>query len=210
MADVLLEVRAELDVPGETGRQARVFALWLACLLLALVVSAYRRPVVPESVRGTSDEAAVSASFRRERVGIALSLGLLLPGALTLFLTHRHRRGGAHARGITIDVTADGELRVWGNGYGQRVALEGAEIQERLVDLYSGRLGSWRQRRLAVRGRKVLPGSPSLLELGTVATTEDEALGLPLVGGEGDCIEVGRADYLAILDLTRKQAEPRA
>lgn len=206
MSDVVLEVRAELDVPGETGRQARVFALWCACLLLAVVVAAYRRPVIPEGARGTDAQEQLLADFRRERTLIALSLGLALPGALTLLLTHLHRRGGAHARGIVIDVTADGELRLWGKGYGQRVLLEGAEITERLVDLYSGRMGAWRERRLSVRGRKVLPGSPSLLELGTVAEEADERLGLPLVGGEGDCVELTRADYLALVERVRAAA----
>jgi hypothetical protein len=203
MSDVVLEVRAELDVPGETGRQARVFALWCACLLLAVVVAAYRRPVVPQRARDTDEQQQILASFKRERLTIALALGLALPGLGTLLLTHRHRRGGAHARGIVVDVTRDGQLRLWGRGYGQRVLLEGAEVQERLVDLYSGRMGSWRERRLSIRARKVLPGSPSVFELGTLAEAEDERLGLALVGGEGDCIELRRADYLAVLEQVR-------
>ncbi|MBM4376240.1 MAG: hypothetical protein FJ095_14245 [Deltaproteobacteria bacterium] len=208
MSEVILEVRGELDVPGETGRQARVFALWFAFLLLAVVVASYRRPSIPERARGTDEGVQLLAAYRRERATIALSLGLLLPGLATAWLTHRHRRGGAHARGIVVDITSDGELRLWGRGYGQRVLLEGAEVSERLVDLYSGRLGAWRERRISVRSRKVLPGSPSLLELGTLADDADERVGLPLVGGEGDCIEVARADYLAIVQRIRALVDP--
>ncbi|MBM4359974.1 MAG: hypothetical protein FJ096_17865 [Deltaproteobacteria bacterium] len=206
MSDVVLEVRAELDVPGETGRQARVFALWCASLLLAVVVSAYRRPTVPEKARGTDEQQQILSNFKRERFTIALALGFVFPGLGTLLLTHRHRRGGEHARGIIVDVTEDGQLRLWGRGYGQRVLLEGAELQERLVDLYSGRMGSWRERRLSIRARKVLPGSPSSLELGTLAETSDERLGLSLVGGEGDCVELTRADFLAIREHVRQFA----
>jgi len=205
MSDAEFEVQAELDVPGETGRQTKVFGLWCACLFAAVVVSAYRRPIVPENVRGTDEQEQVLQAYRAERTGVALSLGLLLPGALTMLVTHRHRRRGAHARGITIDMTGDGEVRLWGRGYGQRLLLDGAEITERLVDLYSGRMGSWRQRRLSLRARKALPGSPSLLELGTLADESDETLGLPLVGGEGDCVELSRADYLALVERIRQR-----
>jgi len=51
-----------------------------------------------------------------------------------------------------------------------------------------------------------LRGSPSLLEIGTLAEPEDEDLALGLVGGEGDCVEVTRADYLALLDRIRTSA----
>jgi len=216
MSEAVLEIRGELDVPGETGRQARVFALWVACLLLSVVVAAYRRPRIPERARGTDEGVQLLAAHRRERATIALSLGLLLPGLATAWLTHRHRRGGAHARGIVVDITSDGELRLWGRGYGQRVLLQGAEVSERLVDLYSGRMGAWRERRLSVRACKVLPGNPSVLELGTLADQVDEQVGLPLVGGEGDCVEVSHADYLALVQRVRAlvdlaaEAEERA
>lgn len=206
MSDVDLEVRAELDVPGETGRQTAVFALWCACLLLAVIVAAYRRPVVPERARDTAQQGQLLAEFKRERLTIAFVLGLALPGVGTLLMTRRHRRGGAHSRGIVVDVTRDGELRLWGRGYGQRVVLEGAEVKERLVDLYSGRMGAWRERRLTVHARKMVSGSPPTLELGTVADEADEALGLPLVGGEGDCVELARADYLAVRERVRALA----
>lgn len=205
MPEVLLEVRGELDVPGETGRQARVFALWFAFLLLAVVVASYRRPVVPERARGTDEGVQMLEAHRRERAGIALTLGLALPGLITAWLTHWHRRGGGHARGIVVDVTKDGELRLWGRGYGQRVLLEGAEVTERLVDVYTGRMGAWRQRRLSIRARKVLPGSPSILELGALAEDADERLGLALVGGEGDCVELRREDFLAIVSAVRER-----
>ena len=206
MSEVVLEVRAELDVPGETGRQVKVFALWCACLFAAVVVSAFRRPVIPERDRGTDAQQLIMEGHRGERAAIALLLGLVLPGALTWSLTHRHRRGGQHARGINLDVTASGELRLWGRGYGQSVVLPGAEVSERMVDVYSGRLGAWRERRLSVRARMTLRGSPSLLEIGTLAEARDEDLALGLVGGEGECVEVTRADYLALLDRIRTSA----
>jgi hypothetical protein len=206
MPDVILELRAELDVPGETGRQARVFAVWLASLLFAMVVSAYRRPIVPERQRDGHGEHALMTQFRRERALIAVVFGLALPALVTVAITHHRRRGGGHARGIVIDITSAGQLRVWGRGYGQRVALDGAEVSERLVDIYSGRLGAWRERRLSVRGRTVIAGSPAVLELATRAVEADDDGELALVGGEGDCIELARADYLTLLARIRKVA----
>jgi hypothetical protein len=189
-ADLRATVRAELDVPGETRRQLSVFLLWLACLACAVAVAVARRP------RG--EEAALDA-HTRERLAIAAGLGLGLPSLLTFWITHRRRRGGPHARGIVVDVTSAGELRLWGRGYGQRVPLDGADVSERLVDVYSGRLGAWRQRRLVVRARRAIPGMPGELHVATPATEADEALGLALVGGEGDCVELSREDYLSVL-----------
>lgn len=200
MSDVVFAVKVELDVPGETGRQAKVFALWSLCLFVAVVVSAYRRPAIPERARETAEQQEILSEHRTERAAIALTLGLFLPGALTWWLTHHHRRGGGHARGITVDVTENGELRLWGGSYGQRIVLTGAEVTERLVDIYSGRLGAWRERRLSVRARKALRGSPSLLEIGARAEPSDELLGLALTGGEGDCVEVTRQDYVELLE----------
>jgi hypothetical protein len=171
-------------------------------LFVAVIVSAYRRPSIPERLRHSEQGERIMDRFRVERVGIAVALGLLMPGVLTLALSHRHRRGGGHARGIVIDI-ADGQLRLWGRGYGQRVTLAGAAVSEKLVDVYSGRLGAWRQRRLTVRAKQALPSSPALLELATPADDSDEALGLPLVGGEGDCVELSRADYLALIEAIR-------
>jgi hypothetical protein len=199
-------VRAELDLPGETGRQARVFLVWLLCLASAVLVSVVRRPQVPERLRERLEEHEEWASWRRERVLVAVGVGLLLPISATLWLTHRRRRGGPHARGIFVEVTDDAELRVWGRGYGQRLRLGGAEVSERLCDVFTGRLGAWRQRRLRVRSRQPIAGMPSEIELATPAVDADLDLGLSLGGGEGDCIEVAREDYLRLVAAVRELA----
>ena len=80
--------------------------------------------------------------------------------------------------------------RLEGRGYGTRLPLGEARIRERLVDLYAGRLGAWRERRLAVS-----TGSREI-EVGTEATEEDA--GLPIEGGEGDCVEFDRDDYMRL------------
>lgn len=133
---------------------------------------------------------------RLERVRVAAGVGLLLPGVLTVLVTRWHRRGGGHARGITVDVTAQGELRIWGRGYGSRVHLENADVEEVLVDAFTGRLGAWRQRRLRVRSRRAPErGYVTDLQVATRATASDLDDGLRVEGGEGDCVELARADY---------------
>lgn len=190
----VIEVRAELDVPGETGRQAQVFALWFACLTLAVVLGARVGPHIPVSADGTEFARVELARARADRAKIGLLAGLVLPALLTWGLRVRHRRGGAHARGIVVDLTDDGELRVWGRGYGSRIALEGAAVSERLVDVYAGRLGAWRQRRLRVRGAGPSRGAREI-EIATLAVAGDLGAGLRVEGGEGDCIELGREDF---------------
>lgn len=199
-AGAALEVRAELDVPGETGRQARIFVVWLACLAAAVIVGSSVGAHIPESASGTLRASEELARSRTDKAKVAFGLGLLLPALLTLLLNHRYRRGGGHARGVVIDVTDDGELRIWGRGYGTRVALAGSNVSERLVDVYAGRLGSWRQRRLRVQaGARSAArgdvGGASMIELATTATAADSDAELPLSGGEGDCVELGREDY---------------
>lgn len=207
---IVLAARADLDVPGETGRTARILAIWSACLLLAVVVSAERRPIVPERLRHSDEPQRIMERFWVERAMLAFALGVLLPSLLTMALSHRHRRGGGHARGIVVDVTADGQLRIWGRGYGMRLVLAGANVSETLVDVYSGRLGAWRQRRMTVVAKRALPNSPAVVELATVAIESDDALGLPLRGREGDCIELLRADYLALRTKIEDAAQRRA
>jgi hypothetical protein len=200
-----LEIRAELDVPGETGRQTRVFLIWAGCLALAIVVGSIVRGRVPlpgvDSPRAEAELA--EGTSRRARAGILL--GLVLPTILTVVLNHRRKRGGAHARGIVVDVTPDGELRVWGRGYGTRVSLEGADVGERLVDVYAGRLGAWRQRRLRVRARGK-PGLAAEIEIATVGESGDAAEGLKVEGGEGDCVEIGREDYERLRAVVKARA----
>jgi hypothetical protein len=189
----VFEARADLDLPGETGRQARIFVTWFLCLLLAVIVgSAVGAHVSP------GDEGSLRADreLSRARVAkakVALVLALVLPAALTYVLNARYRRGGAHARGIVVDVTDDGELRIWGRGYGTRVLLAGADVKERLVDVYAGRLGAWRQRRLKVRAS--LKGGGREIELATTAVRADMSEGLSVEGGEGDCVELDRDDF---------------
>jgi hypothetical protein len=206
MSKAKLTVNADLDVPGETRRQTAVFGIWFLCLALAVVVTASRRPT--SSNLDTPIATPKMDVYQRERILFGAGLGLLLPAILTWWITHRRRRGGPHARGIVIDITDDGELRVWGRGYGQRIAVSGAEITERLVDVYTGRLGAWRQRRLIIRTKRPIPGMPSELALATPATDEDDDLDLPLIGGEGDCIEMPRGAYLQVLETTRALSAP--
>ncbi len=205
-----LEMRAELDLPGETGRQARIFAAWIVCLALAVIVgSAVGAHVAVEDEGSVRADRELSRS-RSAKAKVALVLGLALPGLLTWAINARYRRGGAHARGIFVDVTAGGELRLWGRGYGTRVPLGGAEVRERLVDVYAGRLGAWRQRRLRVRSLGRRHGGREI-ELATTARASDAAEGLLVEGGEGDCVEIGRDDFdrLRALVLDAAGGAPR-
>jgi hypothetical protein len=192
-----LEVQADLDVPGETSRQARVFTVWFFCLAFAVSVAIARRPYFPPTRRATAETEEAMVAYRRERFAIAFGLGLILPGLWTWWLTHRRRRGGPHARGITVAVTAEGELRIWGRSYGQRLHLPGATLEQFLVDVYTGRTGAWRQRRLRVRAARPISGMPSAIELATPAERSDPDLSL--VGGEGDCLELDREAFNQVL-----------
>ena len=128
-----------------------------------------------------------------------------MPGLLTWWVTHRRRRGGPHPRGIRLAVTDDGQLLLWGRGYGQRLRLEGAQLEEFLVDVYTGRLGAWRQRRLRIRAHKLLPNMPNTLELAT-PVDDDHGLDLPLIGGEGDCIELTPDDFVRVKEAVASWA----
>jgi hypothetical protein len=206
---VIAEVRADLDVPGETGRQAKIFVVWLACLVLAVIVSSSVGAHIPMSAAGTELAEQELSRSRAAKAKVAVSLGLALPILLTIAVNFRYRRGGAHARGIIVDVTDDGELRVWGRGYGSRLVLRGATATERLVDVYAGRLGAWRQRRLRVRaGLTSTPGAREI-ELATMAVASDSEGELGLFGGEGDCIELRREDYELVRTHALKGIENR-
>lgn len=197
----LISVRADLDVPGETSRQARVFLLWLACLALAVAVSSSVGAHISVEDEGTPAAAQELSRSRAAKAKVALVFGLLLPALLTLVVGRRHRRGGAHPRGIIVDVTEEGELRLWGRGYGARVQIAGADVSERLVDVYAGRLGAWRQRRLRVRaGIHAPPGAAQEIEIAAVALSEDSETELGLFGGEGDCVELSREDFDRVRD----------
>lgn len=185
----LFEALADLDLPGETGRQARIFAIWLVCLAMAVVGGSVVGAHVSLSDEGSLRAEQEIARSRGAKARVALVLGLALPALLTLALNARYRRGGAHARGIVVDVTSEGELRLWGRGYGVRVSLPGSDLRERLVDIYGGRLGAWRQRRLRVRSRG------REIELATTARAADMNEGLTVEGGEGDCVEIDREAF---------------
>jgi hypothetical protein len=145
---------------------------------------------IPAYVSDPEEQEQELSRSKIARAKVAFGMGLLCPALLTFYVGRRRRRGGPHARGIRLEVTQDGELRLWGRGYGSRLPLAEARIEERLVDLYAGRLGAWRERRLTVSS-----GSREI-EFGTLATDEDQ--GLPLIGGEGDCVEFDREDYLRL------------
>jgi hypothetical protein len=130
------------------------------------------------------------ARSRAARLRVALVLGLLAPGFVTLVLARRHRRNGSYPRGITVELT-ETELRIWGRGYGSRVVIRDSVVEERLVDVYAGRLGAWRQVRLRLRARH------QAIELAAPAKAGDE-LALRLEGGEADCVEVSREDLDAL------------
>ena len=207
----VVEVRADLDLPGETARQTKTFAVWLVCLVMAIAMSsiaASRATGEGSGLQYTDEELAMK---RAARVRVGLPVGLLLPAALTLIVHQRHRRGGDHARGIFVNVTSGGELRIWGRGYGCRVYLRGATVAERLVDVYAGRLGAWRQRRMRVSSAdRARPGVREL-ELATLSVSSDTGESLRVEGGEGDCIEVSREAYVAVrekvLEATRAQPD---
>ncbi len=201
---IVFRTEADLDLPGETGRQARVFAVWLVCLALAVIGASVVGAHVATEDDGTPRAARELSRSRAAKAKVALVLGLALPILLTVGLNARHRRGGGHARGIVVDVTGDGELRIWGRGYGTRVAMEGAEVRERLVDVYAGRLGAWRQRRLRVRGAAKSGGRD--IEIATPARRSDMEEALSLEGGEGDCVEIPREAYDRLRDLLTRPA----
>jgi hypothetical protein len=190
VAEVVVSVRASLDVPGETRRQALVLVIWMVCLGIAVAVGSMVGTHIPAEVVDPDAQEHELDRSKLARAEVALLLGLILPIVSTWYVTHRRRRGGPHARGIRIEVTRRGELRLWGRGYGSRVELAGARVEERLIDMYAGRLGAWRERRLSVStgGRVVAVGTPAA----------EEDADLPRQGGEGDCVELERADYLRL------------
>src|SRR5947208_2045691 len=113
-----ISVRASLDVPGETRRQATVFAIWFTCLAIAVVVGSAVGTHIPADVSDPDAQEQELSRSRWARAEVALMMGLVCPAILTLYVARRRRRGGAHARGIRIDITPEGEIRLWGRGYG--------------------------------------------------------------------------------------------
>jgi hypothetical protein len=187
---------ASLDPPGETRRQALTLVVWVFFLALAVIAAARvgtHAPLSVDPLTADPENAEMQTELHRStaaRLRVALLLGLLAPGLSTFLLSRRYRRNGAHARGITVELTKD-ELRVWGRGYGTRVAIDASTPEERLVDVYAGRLGAWRQVRLRLRAKH------HTIELAARARPGDES-SLRLEGGEADCIELAREDYDAL------------
>ena len=132
-----------------------MFAIWLLCLLAAVALGSAVGTHIPFDVSDVETQNEELSRSRWARAEVALGLGLVAPALLTIYVTRRRRRGGPHARGIRLEITEEGELRLWGRGYGTRLALAEARVDERLVDLYAGRLGAWRERRLVVSGGDV-------------------------------------------------------
>ncbi|MBK8251232.1 MAG: hypothetical protein IPK82_01005 [Polyangiaceae bacterium] len=195
---IVVEVRADLDLPGETGRQSKIFAVWVSCLFLAVVLSSIAASRAGDSSNDRIRTDAELAQKRVARARVGIPVGFFLPAVWSYLIHLRHRRGGGHARGIFIDVTHGGELRIWGRGYGSRVAID--EVDERFVDVYTGRLGAWRQLRLRVRAKSSARGTVNELEIATQALKSDLERDLRAEGGEGDCIELTREDYFRIRD----------
>jgi hypothetical protein len=184
---------AVLDPPAETKRQVWTLLIWLVFLGAAVVVGAFVGTHAPHALdpaavdSGSGDVQAEVHRSHVARIKAAVLLGLFAPTLFTVVLARRHRRNGSHARGITVEL-AENELRIWGRGYGSRVALRETTIEERLVDVYAGRLGAWRQIRLVLRTRH------QTLELAAPARLEDDR-DLRVQGGEADCVELAREDY---------------
>jgi hypothetical protein len=191
-----LRFAAALDPPGETKRQVVTFVIWLSFLGAAVATAALVGTHAPSSIDALTTYPATQQT-RNElhrsqlaRLRIAVVLGVFAPTVLTSLLSRRHRRNGPYARGIFVELTGS-ELRIWGRGYGSRVTILGARTEERLVDVYAGRLGAWRQIRLRLRTKH------QTLELAAPAIAGDEGR-LHVEGGEADCIELAREDYDAL------------
>jgi hypothetical protein len=173
------------DPPAETRRMALIFLACVVFSVFGLVLAS--RAHTEQGTQRTKDKLFAAA--------IALS------GALTTMgvVSRRYRPGGGHARAIVLELTSE-ELRIWGAGYGSRIAYrDAARIRVRMVDTYLGRLGAMRQLRVA------LEGSGRTIEVATEAMMEDRARGLKPEGGEGDCVLLDRDDFEAFEeDLKRR------
>jgi hypothetical protein len=179
----VISIRASLDVPGETRRQATVFAIWFLFLLAAVFAASVVGTHIPAYVSDVEAQEQELSRSRAARAKVALLVGLVCPSILTLYVSRRRRRGGRHARGIRLEITREGELRMWGRGYGTRLPLAQAHIRERVVDLYAGRLER-RERRLGPSGSR---------NRSRTRAADDEDEEPPL--GERGTAELDRADF---------------
>jgi hypothetical protein len=200
----VMRFQAALDPPAETKRQFLTLVIWVLFLAMAVIVAACVGTRISTDFNSTTTEAdddAARAELHRSvsaRLKVALFFGLAAPALATLTLRRRYRRHGGHASGITVELT-DTELRLWGRGYGTRVAVASAELEERLFDVYAGRLGAWRQVRMRIRSKA------REVELAARASHDDLPGTLRLEGGEGDCVEIEREDY----DALKRELERR-
>jgi hypothetical protein len=204
-----MRFQAALDPPAETKRQFLTLVIWAFFLGSAVVTAALvgtHMPGMVDPVTVDPEGEGPREEIRRSHVArlkVAFLVGLASPALCALWLRRRHRRHGAYPRGISVELTGD-ELRIWGRGYGSRVPIEGAAIEERLVDVYAGRLGAWRQVRMRVRT------SARQIELAAPAEERDSKCGLRLDGGEGDCVELDREDYDALRGEILRRTSPPA
>ena len=125
---VILEVRADLDVPGETGRQAKIFVVWLACLTLAVILSSSVGAHIPMSASGT--ELAATATHAAQRLSTLTHL-------LQTITPHtRELDDPPPVRAVEVALhqaaCVDGERRVGGRRHrSPRIARSGSSIEVR-------------------------------------------------------------------------------
>ncbi|GAC1352382.1 MAG: hypothetical protein NVS3B20_14220 [Polyangiales bacterium] len=185
VSDAVRRFRVVYDPPSETKRMALMF---LTCLVFSLVgvVLASRAQIEP--------------GFRRQREKLLAVTVALVGGLLTMGLvSRRFRPGGGHAHGIVLELT-DSELRLWGRGYGTRIAYRDVlRLRRRIVDTYLGRLGAMRQLRVAVEGagRTIEVATEAVASDFAKSSTTDreEARTSAPEGGEGDCIVLSRSEF---------------
>ena len=156
---------------------------------------------IPAYVSDPDAQAEELSRSRLARAKVAWCSGSCVPALLTLLRARRRRRGGPHARGIRVEVTDDGELRLWGRGYGTRVALAGARVDETIG----------RSLRRAARSVARAPdyGVARRAERRSGHARGRRRRDLPLLGGEGDCVEFDREDYFALRDGHRGPGRDR-
>lgn len=165
------------DPPAETKR---MFLIFVTCIVFSIV------GIVLAS------RASTETGVQRKKDKL-LAAAIALSGALTTMglVARRYRPGGGHARAIVLELT-DTELRIWGAGYGSRIAYaEVARVRVRLVDTYLGRLGAMRQLRVAVEG------AGKTIEVACEAMVGDRDRAGKPEGGEGDCVVLDRDEFEA-------------
>jgi len=101
----------------------------------------------------------------------------------------------------------DGELRIWGKGYGARVRVAGPSRRAARRRLRR-RLGAWRQRRLRVRARAEGVSATPPRSSSPPATPPTPPISASRAG-EGDCVELARSDFDAVRRKVLQLAQRR-